>query len=126
MKNKKIKRILKIIFVLMIIFISTAQYAYAWTPDYNKVESYTAGNTGNVIYKTMGTVINIVSIAGAGIAIIMLIVLGVRYMNTTHPADKAEVKKQIPAYVTGAVILFSASAILKILQKFIEGNINTI
>lgn len=81
---------------------------------------------GNVIYSVMGTVINIVTIIGAGIGIIMLIWLAIRYMNTYHPAEKAEIKKQIPIYVTGAVILFSASTILKIIQMFVNGNINTI
>ena len=72
----------------------------------------------------MGAVINIVSIAGAGIAIIMLIWLAIRYVNTYHPADKAEIKKQLPVYITGAVILFAASSILKIIQMFVDTNIN--
>lgn len=84
------------------------------------------GNTSNAVYSVMGTVINIVSIAGAGIAVIMLIWLAIRYINTYHPTEKAEVKKQLPVYITGAVILFSASAILKIIQMFVEGNINNI
>ena len=72
----------------------------------------------------LGAVINIVSIAGAGIAIIMLIWLAIRYVNTYHPADKAEIKKQLPVYITGAVILFAASSILKIIQMFVDTNIN--
>ena len=72
----------------------------------------------------MRAVINIVSIAGAGIAIIMLIWLAIRYVNTYHPADKAEIKKQLPVYITGAVILFAASSILKIIQMFVDTNIN--
>ena len=124
MKNNKLKIIFKFIFVIAICFIFTAQNAFAWTPDWDAVESHTAGNTGNVIYSTMGAVINIVSIAGAGIAIIMLIWLAIKYVNTYHPADKAEIKKQIPIYITGAVILFAASSILKLIQMFIESNIN--
>ena len=84
------------------------------------------GNTSNAVYSVMGTVINIVSIAGAGIAVIMLIWLAIRYINTYHPTEKEEVKKQLPVYITGAVILFGASAILKIIQMFVEGNINNI
>ncbi len=125
MKNNKLKIIFGFIFIVLFSMF-TAQNVFAWTPDWDAVENYSAGNTGNVVYTTMGAVINIVSIAGAGIAIIMLIWLAIRYVNTYHPADKAEIKKQLPVYIMGAVILFGASSILKIIQMFIEGNINNI
>lgn len=124
MKNNKLKIISRIIFIVIFCFMVTAQNVFAWEPNYNAIESHTAGNTGNVVYSTMGAVINIVSIAGAGIAIIMLIWLAIRYVNTYHPADKAEIKKQLPVYITGAVILFAASSILKIIQMFVDTNIN--
>lgn len=126
MKNNKLKIIFGFIFISVFCFIFAAQNVFAWTPKWDAVQNYSAGNTGNVVYTTMGAVINIVSIAGAGIAIIMLIWLAIKYVNTYHPADKAEIKKQLPVYITGAVILFGASSILKIIQIFIEGNINNI
>lgn len=124
MKNKKI--IFKFICIIIMVFICCSRAVYAWEPDWNAVQQDTAGNTGNVVYSVMGSVINIVSIVGAGIAIIMLIWLAIKYLNTYHPTEKAEIKKQLPVYITGAVILFSASSLLKIIQMFVEGNINNI
>lgn len=126
MKDKRFKFIFEFVCIFLLVLIYLTQTTFAWTPDWNAVENHTAGNTGNAVYSVMGSVINIVSIAGAGIAIIMLIWLAIRYLNTYHPTEKAEVKKQLPVYITGAVILFSASALLKIIQMFVESNINNI
>lgn len=126
MKNKKLKAFVKCILIFIFVFLGITQNVFAWTPNWNAIEGNTAPNTANAVYSVMGSVINIVSIVGAGIAIIMLIWLAIRYLNTYHPADKAEIKKQLPVYILGAVILFSASAILKIIQMFVEGNINNI
>lgn len=127
MKNKKFKKGLVCFFIFVFILLTMSCNLFAWEPDYNRIESVNdSGETGNAVYTVMGTVINIVSIVGAGIAIIMLIWLAIRYINTYHPAEKAEIKKQLPAYITGAIILFSASSLLKIIQMFADGNINTI
>ena len=73
----------------------------------------------------MGAIINVASTIGAGVAIIMLVVIGIQY--TTKGAEgKAEAKKDLTGYTIGAVILFGVSGILKLLQMFIDGNLNNI
>lgn len=126
MKTKKLEKIFVIVCTILLIMICSCKTVFAWEPDWNAVEGHEAGNTGNAIYSIMGAVINIASIIGAGIAIIMLIWLAIRYLNTYHPAEKAEIKKQLPMYILGAVILFGASAFLKIIQMFVDDNINNI
>ena len=71
-----------------------------------------------------GSVIVTVQVVVTGIAVIMLIVLAMKYMLAA-PGDKADIKKHAVVYVVGAVILFSVSGILKIIQVFSEKNINT-
>ena len=71
-----------------------------------------------------GSVIVTVQVVVTGIAVIMLIVLAMKYMLAA-PGDKADIKKHAVVYVVGAVILFSVSGILKIIQVFSEQNINT-
>ena len=51
------------------------------------------------------------------IAIIMLIVLAIKYISAA-PGDKAEIKKHAVVYVVGAVVLFAATGILQIIKKF--------
>lgn len=124
MKNKKIK-IISIIALVLLLIIACAGTVNAWTPNYGKVENISAGNTENAVYSVMGSVINAVSIVGVGIAIIILIYLGIMYtMNSVE--KKAEIKKQAHSYIIGAFIIFAASAILKIIQMFIDGNVNSI
>ncbi len=72
----------------------------------------TAG-TANTI---LGTLITVVQVIGVGVAIIMLIVLAIKYISAA-PGDKAEIKKHAVVYVVGAIVLFAASGILGIIRN---------
>ena len=78
-----------------------------------KGESFVAGILNNAIA--------IVRVIGLGIAIIMLFSLGIKYM-TGSIEEKAEVKKHAIVFTLGAVIFFAATAILEIIQMFIQLN----
>lgn len=65
----------------------------------------------------IGAVITIVQIIGTGVAIIMLIVLAIKYISAA-PGDKADIKKHAVVYVVGAIVLFAASGILGIVKNF--------
>lgn len=124
MRSKKVK-IISIIVLALCLIIALAGTVNAWTPNFSAVENVSAGNTETAVYSVMGSIINVVSIVGAGIAVIMLVYLGIMYtMNSVE--KKAEIKKQAHSYIMGAVIIFAASAILKIIQMFIDGNFNSI
>lgn len=122
MKNKILK--LLIICILFIVFLT--QTIFAWNPNWDLFDDDNfAGNASVAVTNVMGSAINIISVVGAGVAIIMLIVVGLKYI-TESPEGKAEVKKTLPNYITGAVILFAASGILKLVQMFIDANVNSI
>ena len=125
MKNKILK--LLTICILFVIFIEIfVQTVSAWDPNWDMFEDENySGNASVAVTNVMGSAINVISIVGAGVAIIMLIVVGLKYI-TESPEGKAEVKKTLPNYITGAVILFAASGILKLLQMFIDANVNSI
>ena len=78
-----------------------------------------AGATQNII----GALITVIQIIGTGVAIIMLVVLAIKYISAS-PGDKAEIKKHAVVYVVGAIVLFAATGILQIVKSFAEGNIN--
>jgi len=65
--------------------------------------------------KSISTVLGVVRIVGLVIAIVMLAVIGSKYMMAA-PSDRADLKKYIPRYVIGAMVLFSASAIVTIVR----------
>lgn len=86
----------------------------------NKTDSSGASESAqNVI----GALITIVRVIGTGVAIIMLVVLAIKYISAA-PSDKAEIKKHAVVYVVGSVVLFAASGILGIIQQF-AGNIKS-
>lgn len=73
----------------------------------------------NAISNTSGTAISIARIVGAAIAIIMLLVIAIKYMISSA-GDRADIKKHAVAYVVGAVVLFGAVGILGILNDIAE------
>ena len=72
--------------------------------------SNTMGNLSNIILR-------VVQVIGTAVAVIMLIVLAIKYISAA-PGDKAEIKKHAVVYVVGAVILFAATGILGLIQSF--------
>ena len=69
------------------------------------------------INRIVGSVLTIVQVVGMGVAVIMLIVLAIKYISAA-PGDKADIKKHAVVYVVGAVVLFAASGILQIVKNF--------
>lgn len=70
------------------------------------------GKLGSII----NAVIGLIQVAGTGISMIMVTVLGIRYLMAA-PNDKADVKKQIVPLVIGAVILFAAVNLVDIIAN---------
>ncbi|MCR5185689.1 MAG: pilin [Clostridia bacterium] len=63
------------------------------------------------------SVLTIAQVIGVGVAVIMLIVLAIKYISAV-PSDKAEIKKHMVVYAVGSIILFAASGILEIIKRF--------
>ena len=74
-------------------------------------------NNATGVTNMFNSVIGIVQVVGTGIAIIMLIVLAIKYL-TAAPEGKAEIKKSAIIYVVAAVILFAAVNILAAIQSW--------
>ena len=66
--------------------------------------------------------ITIVRIAGVSIAVVMLLVIAMKYMMSSA-GDRADIKKHAVAYVVGAVMLFAATGILGLINE-IAGTIS--
>lgn len=113
---KKTIQIMSIILVIATIFslsmctISMADETASSTIDAlinNKGE-----NTPEGISKLGGTIINVVTTVAMIISIIMLLLLGIKYMMGST-AEKAEYKKSMIPYLVGAILVFGASGIAK-------------
>ena len=129
----KLNKIVKIIVAMMIVALiaivaSQTVMATGYNPANANLEdmfmksrdnSGASAAAGNII----GMVINIAQVIGTGVAIIMLIVLAIKYIAAS-PEGKAEIKKNATIYIVGAVILFAASGLLGIIRRFAVNSIN--
>lgn len=117
--NNKVKKIVTILAtVLCIVLISTACLAADIDPSKidgksDKVDVTNVERIGNSI----ATIIRNVGIVAA---VIILMILGVKYMIGSAE-EKAEYKKTMIPYIVGAVILFGASGIAQAVITFSNG-----
>lgn len=120
----KVKKVIYIALLMMIILsIFTQIGVYAASDIMGTITNMSTagageGNSAVTATKNIsGAVITIAKTVSAGIAIIMITVLAMKYMLAA-PSEKADVKKHAVPYIVGAVIMFSVTGILTILQNF--------
>ncbi len=88
--------------------------------DVNNFETYDSANdmaaAKNMINNSVGQIITVLRIICVAIAIVMLLVISMRYMISA-PGERAEIKKYAINYVVGAFILFGVAGILSIINE---------
>ena len=122
--TKNVIKILTVVMIALILVASLATLSNADTVSFGNIETSTitanaSDDTGaaSSINKIIGSIITIVQVVGVGVAIIMLIVLAIKYISAA-PGDKADIKKHAVVYVVGAIVLFAASGLLGIIKNF--------
>ena len=116
------------IFILAIAFISILNInTYANSSVGNKaIDRYTTEigkvDTGKdspteIADNFIGSIIYILQIIFLALAIIMAMVLAIKYMASSVN-EKAEIKKHLTIYVLGVVLLFAASGFVALLRTF--------
>lgn len=125
--TKRIMRVISIVLVAAFALMMLSQVALAASASETDVSQMFSGKTdnsgaSNAVTNIIGSIINIAQIIGMGVAVIMLVVLAIQYISAA-PEGKAEIKKNSTIYIVGAIILFSAAAILQIVKNFAESNV---
>lgn len=119
---RKYKKVL-IIFISIMLMFFTVQGIISQAADdiYNEVTSMAKANESNGAVTSAnniaGAVISVAKVICAGVAIIMITVIAMKYMLAA-PSEKADIKKHAVVYIVGAIIMFAATAILQIIQNF--------
>ena len=112
MLNKKSIKIISIILIAVIVLFTIANATCMAAVEIPQpAEDVNVGG----IASTVSVILAIITWAGAAIAVGMLMFIGIKYV-TASPEGKAEIKKTAMYYVLGAILIFSASAILGIIQ----------
>ena len=121
--SKKSKKIIISVLLFILLMFCFSQIIFAeWSPNFDKLTNGEVKKSGNRIIDIMGSIINITQVIGMGLGILIAVFIGIKYFAAT-PAGKAEVKNSAINYILGAVLMFSAAAILQIVKMFIESNV---
>lgn len=114
MNTKKWEKILAT--TLMVIFmISIAVNCFAIEPG--NITGNTDVSGSQQISNVGQSIVGILQTVGVVISVIILIVLGIKYMMGSAE-EKAEYKKTMIPYVVGAALIFAASALAQVVFQF--------
>lgn len=116
-KTNKIIAVLCIVFTILAICASS--YATTLTPD--QLMSGSANETGVAEITKLGkSIVAIIQTVGVVVAVVILLVLGVKYMMGSAE-EKADYKKSMIPYIVGAVLIFAATTIVNIVYNLAMG-----
>lgn len=116
---KKTVKIISTILLAVMLIATIAGTVYA-KPNIdtmiNNVEN--GGNNVNdtAITNIGGNIVTIVQVVGVVIAIIILLVIGIKYMIGSAE-EKAEYKKTMIPYIVGAVLIFAGTSIVRVVYS---------
>ena len=121
----KTQKILVFIATILLVFSLGANVALAASgssgseslikPDDIKPEA----PTGNEIQSVGGRILGVLQTVGVVLAVIILVVLGIKYMMGSAE-EKAEYKKTMIPYLVGAVFIFAAPILANIVYNFVQ------
>lgn len=118
MKGKTMKILTIILSALMMTFmLGTVVFAAEGITPTDMVPSF---NGTNEIQTVGGQIMGIVQTVGVVVAVVILMVLGIKYMMGSAE-EKAEYKKTMMPYIIGALLIFGATSIANMVYNFATG-----
>lgn len=114
---KKIIPILLLIMLLSVILNINNVYAEDITNPTTIINSMSGAKASNMassnnsIGDIINTIIGLLQVAGTGISVLVVTILGIKYLLAS-PSEKADTKKAILPIVIGCVLLFGAVNIM--------------
>ena len=108
----KFKTMSKIVVALVIIATILSAVSMVFGVDIPQGNTGATGKLNGPVERIIG----IVQLICYAAAVILIVILGVKFM-TASPDGKAEIKKSAVIYVVGAVLVFAAGIILQVIQN---------
>ena len=72
------------------------------------------------ITKLGGTIVGILQVLGIVVAVVVLLVIGIKYMMGSAE-EKAEYKKVMIPYIVGALLIFASTTIVNVVYNMFSG-----
>ncbi len=120
---KKTLKITGIILMAIMLLVLTSTISSANGIDASNLAGQLTGTTSNAQSDVMNIgnqIIGIITTVGVVVAVVILLVLGIKYMMGSA-SEKAEYKKTMIPYLVGAILIFGASAITKVVVGLASG-----
>ena len=114
------KKSIKVISTLLLaIMLVTSIAGTVLAVDPNTVLNGLNGN-GNVqtndLTKVGNNIVTIIQVVGIVIAVIVLLIIGIKYMMGSA-SEKAEYKKTMIPYIVGAVLIFAGTSLVRVIYS---------
>ena len=110
---KKFTKILTVILLVAMVLTTFTTVAKAsYSDQVDGLFDVEAEGTDNIM-NVGGNIVSIVTTIGIIVAVVVLLVLGIKYMMGSA-SEKAEYKKTMIPYLVGALLIFGASAITRV------------
>ncbi len=119
--SKKSIRIISTVLTIVIVLMTLTSTAFALNSPSGVLTNVTLNHDAeNKITGVGNQIATIIRTVGMIIAVIILMVLGIKYMMGSSE-EKASYKKTMIPYIVGAVLLFAASGLAGMIFDFAQG-----
>lgn len=115
MSMKTLSKIIAVVLIVMML-VAVSSSVFALEPS-GVTPSATSADSD--IQNFGGKILSAVTTAGIVLSVIVLAVLGIKYMLGSAE-EKAEYKKTLMPYLVGAILIFGASTIAQIVYQFMQ------
>lgn len=119
--NKTVTRIITaLVIIMMIVSISVNSIAAELEPGNLTGDTSKVQDGVNSINDVGNSIVGVLQVVGIVLSVIVLIILGIKYMMGSAE-EKAEYKKTMMPYIVGAALIFAASAFAQVIYDFFTG-----
>ena len=115
MNNKRLNKILSVAVIIVMLIFTVNTYVNA-IPSPNSIKPDT-NITSNTIELAGNKIVAILQTVGVVLSVVILIVIGIKYMMGSAE-EKAEYKKTFMPYIVGAALIFAASLFAQVAFDF--------
>lgn len=125
------KKIVNMFFLFILLFsIINIFYNISYAAPDGKIDDLVRDASGakdflsaesDPIFEGINKIIGLLQIVGTGISIIVVTMLGIKYIMAS-PGEKAETKKQIMPIIIGCVLVFGGVNVVAIIARFVANS----
>lgn len=115
---RKNVKMISIALVIMMALVSVSNIAFATNMSgaITKIGQGNASASAEQVVDFGATIVTIMQTVGIVVAVVVLLVIGIKYMIGSAE-EKAEYKKTMIPYIVGAILLFAATTIVNVVYN---------